>query len=194
MPSLAWQNWVGVRAAALDDLEAVHRALRGTRPGVRTATQQVNQAYALLLAAHFQAFCRDLPTECVDALVPSLAYPAGHALVRRLLLLDRNLDRGNPNPGNIGSDFGRLGVPFWTDVLAHRTQNAARRRFLQDLCEWRNAVAHQDFAPGMLRGGRAAVTLTQVQTWRRACEGLALSFDEVLHAHLEAMAGVSPWT
>jgi hypothetical protein len=112
MPSLAWQNWVGVRAAALDDLEAAHRALRGTRPGVRTATQQVNQAYALLLAAHFLAFCRDLHTECVDALVPSLAFPAGHALVRRLLLLDRKLDRGNPNPGNIGADFGRLGPHF----------------------------------------------------------------------------------
>ena len=53
MPSLAFQTWAGVRAAALDDIESAHRALRGTGLGVRAATQQVNYSYTLMLSAQF---------------------------------------------------------------------------------------------------------------------------------------------
>jgi hypothetical protein len=34
------------------------------------------------------------------------------------LLFGRMLDRGNPNAGNIGSDFNRLGLAFWSLVDA----------------------------------------------------------------------------
>src|SRR6267378_4090028 len=183
MPSLAFQSWVSSRAVALDDIESAHRALRGSRPGVRAATQQVNQALAVMLSAQFQAFCRELHTECVDHLLAGVLDPRLRALARVSLLLGRKLDRGNPNPGNIGSDYERLGITFWASVTAYRSQNTARRASLQDLNEWRNAIVHQDFAAGMLRGGRASLTLVQVQAWRRACEGLGNSFDEVMRLH-----------
>jgi hypothetical protein len=35
--------------------------------------------------------------------------------------------------------------------------------------------------------------LAEVQDWRRACDGLARSFDKVLRAHLLAATGGAPW-
>src|SRR5437870_518257 len=69
MPSRSWRHWHSVRARELDEVEAAHTAIGGSGPGRRTATQQINRAYAVLLASQFQGFCRDLHTECVDYLV-----------------------------------------------------------------------------------------------------------------------------
>ena len=111
MPSVALQDWTAVRCAvALDEIENAHRSVGGTGPGRRYATQHLNQAYAVLLAAQFQACCRDLHTECVSFLVRRVAIPTFQARLRAELLWNRKLDRGNPNPGNIGADFARLGV------------------------------------------------------------------------------------
>ena len=49
MPSIAFQDWSTVRAASLDEIENAHRAVSGTGPGRRYVTQQINQAYAVLL-------------------------------------------------------------------------------------------------------------------------------------------------
>jgi hypothetical protein len=68
MPSLSWQQWVTTRARDLDDIEAAHRSVGGTVRGRRFATEQINHAYAVLLASQFQSFCRDLHTECVHFL------------------------------------------------------------------------------------------------------------------------------
>lgn len=193
MPSAAFQDWSTVRATSLNEVENAHRSVGGTGPGRRYATQQINQAYAVLLASQFQAFCRDLHTECVNHLVAPVPSPDLRDMYRSGLVLNRKLDRGNPNPGNIGSDFNRLDLLFWPQVDAHRPNNPTRRELLELLNEWRNAIAHQDFAPAMLRGGRPALQLAQVQGWRKACEVLAPSFDEVMHAHIWAKTGIAPW-
>lgn len=193
MPSLAFQHWATVRVAALDEIENAHQSVGGTGPGRRTATQQINQAYAVLLSAQFQAFCRDLHVETADHLVATIADLDLRVLFHVSLLSNRKLDRGNPNVGNIGADFGRFRLQFWPCVDAQRAQNPQRRELLEALNEWRNAIAHQDFAPGMLKGGRAALPLAQVQAWRKACEMLARSFDEVLRVHLHVRTGVFPW-
>ena len=65
-------------------------------------------------------------------------------------MANRNLDRGNANPGTIGSDFNRLGVEFWTRVYADYPRNDRRRELLENLSAWRNAIAHQDFEPAKL--------------------------------------------
>jgi hypothetical protein len=72
MPSVALQDWLSVRAVALDEIENAHRRVGGTGPGRRYATQHLNQAYAVMLTAQFQAFCRDLHTECAYFLVPAV--------------------------------------------------------------------------------------------------------------------------
>jgi hypothetical protein len=193
MPSNALQAWLGPRAADLDELENAHRAIGGTGPGRRTATQQINQAYAVLLSSQFQAFCRELHTECADHLLAPIADPNLRVMLRNNLLLARRLDRGNPSVENIGADFSRFGLTFWAVVDAHRTQNRQRKILLEELMDWRNAIAHHDFRPAMVRGGRPALQLARVQAWRRGCEMLALSFDDVMRTHIQTMTGVAPW-
>jgi hypothetical protein len=102
------------------------------------------------------------------------------------------LDRGNPNPGNIGSDFNRFGLAFWHEVDHQDSRNAARQVLLVELNEWRNAIAHQDFNPAVL-GGSTRLPLVQVKAWRNACHGLAIAFDTVMHDWLQSLTGTAPW-
>ncbi len=192
MPSVALQTWTTARALALDEIEHAHRSVGGTGPGRRYATQHLNQAYAVLLAAQFQAFCRDLHTESVDSLVTGVAIPAFQDRLHAELLWNRKLDRGNPNPSNLGADFARLGLGLWSAVEAVDARNAARKAQLEELNVWRNAIAHQDFDPAIL-GGSVKLPLVKVRGWRSACNGLADSFDEVLRRFILGLTGTSPW-
>ena len=155
--------------------------------------QQINQAYAVLLAAQFQGFCRDLHSECADHFVAGVADPDLREMLRKNLLFGRRMDRGNSNPSNLGADFRRFNFEFWALVEVHRPQNRVRKAALDKMNEWRNAIAHQTFAPPMLKAGRPNLTLAQVQAWRKACDGLAYSFDEVLRGHLQTLTGAIPW-
>jgi hypothetical protein len=147
----------------------------------------------MLLSAQFQGFCRDLHSECVKFLVRPVADPDLREMLFNNLLFGRRLDRGNPNRGTIGADFNRLGLEFWPRVDVHRPENSARGTALEELSEWRNAIAHQDFSTSMLRAGRPSLTLAQVRVWRKACDGLARSFDEVMRDHLSLLTGSAPW-
>ena len=193
MPSLAFQDWSARRAAALDEIEHAHRSVGGAGPGRRTLTQQINQAYAVLLSSQFQGFCRDLHTECAYHLVAAIVSPVLKATYRRNLLFARKLDTGNPNSGNLGSDFNRLGLSFWPAVDGDHPRNPRRRGALERLNRWRNAIAHSAFAPDMHRGGRPSLHLSEVQDWRRACDGLARSFDNVMRAHVLSVTGTALW-
>jgi hypothetical protein len=165
----------------------------GTGPGRRYATQQVNQAHAVLLASQFQGFCRDLHIECVGHLLRLLAPPAAlRPVLRAELSRGRRLDRGNANPDSLRQDFDRLGIEFWPEVERYDPRNAARRAMLERLNQWRNAIVHQDLEPAKL-GGSTTLRLAQVRQWRRACHRLARSFDAVLHRHLLTQTGVAPW-
>jgi predicted Rdx family selenoprotein len=192
MPSVALQDWTAVRAVALDEIENAHRSVGGTGPGRRYATQHLNQAYAVLLAAQFQAFCRNLHTECVNSLVPSVAISAFRLRLHAELLWNRKLDRGNPNPSNLGADFARLGVNLWSAVEVSDARNPVRKAQLEELNLWRNAIAHQDFDPALL-GRSGTLTLARVRAWRGVCNGLAESFDEVMRLFLLGLTGMSPW-
>jgi hypothetical protein len=190
---VSWQTWSVRRAADLDEIENAHRSVGGTGRGRRVVTQQINQAYGVLLSSHFQAFCRDLHTECAEHLVAPIALGDLRKAMLTNLLFGRKLDQGNPNPGNIGSDFNRLQLPFWSLVDTENLRNRQRRQLLEEVNNWRNAIAHQAFASAMLKGARTALQLMQVQGWRRACEGLAKSFDVVLHGHVRLLTGSPPW-
>jgi hypothetical protein len=108
------------------------------------------------------------------------------------LSLNHKLDRGNPNAGNIGSDFHQLGVRIWPRMTAVASRNAQRQQLLDELVEWRNAIAHQNFDPARL-GGTVVLRLERVRSWRGACEALARSMDQVLQSHLGNLLGILPW-
>ncbi|HEX5725019.1 MAG TPA: HEPN domain-containing protein [Longimicrobiaceae bacterium] len=191
MPSRSLRAWESSGRRALDEIESAHQAVGGLRRGRRYATQQINQAYAVLLSSQFQRFCRDLHSEAVDHLIRqstlALVAPLFLSLVR-----GRKLDVGNPNPGNIGSDFGRLGLEFWERVRALDPRSKQRQERLEELIVWRNAVAHQDFTRPVL-GGRTSVRIDDVRRWRRTCEQLAVAFDSVMRVYLTEITGTSPW-
>src|SRR4029077_4583141 len=107
MPAVSLERWRTERLAALDELQVAHRSVGGTGRGRRPTTQQINHAYAVLLSSQFQGFCRDLHNECIGLLVRWITLIGLRDAFERVLLLNRKLDTGNPNPGNIGSDFDR---------------------------------------------------------------------------------------
>jgi hypothetical protein len=100
---------------------------------------------------------------------------------------NRKLDAGNPNPGNLGSDFARLGLGLWVEMNRNDPRTATRQLKLEKLSRWRNAIAHQDFSRASeldLGGGRLTLRLQDVSGWRSACEGLAATLDEVVLTHV----------
>lgn len=154
--------------------------------------QQMNQAYVVLLLSQFQLFCRDLHEECVEYLVGQLAAQPYHGILNIRFMEGRKLDSGNPNPGNIGSDFGRLGVKVWLELRQLGTRGQTHHRELEMLNHWRNAIAHQDFRNPELRG-RTTIQRTQLRRWRSACNRLAVDIDKVMHAYLSSLTGTPPW-
>lgn len=191
MPSNSLLRWNGERVDALDEIENAHVMVGGSERGRRYATQQINYSYAALLSSHFQGFCRDLHSECVDqvvAIVPAHVQQS----VRAAFLRNRSLTRGNPHPGAIGSDFDRLGVHLWTEVYALSAKNERRRDLLQELIDWRNAIAHQDFDP-VAPGGHPTLHLAKVRAWRSAVNALAHHFDQAMYNYLQRLLGAAPW-
>jgi hypothetical protein len=191
MPSNSLRLWRTARRRELDEVEAAHASVGGSGPGRRSATLQLNYSYALLLSANFQGFCRDLHTEAANYLVAWLTTSPFQPTLREFFISNRKLDTGNPNPGNIGSDFARFGPNFlfWGAVKTLSSKNIARRAKLDEMNLWRNAIAHQDFSrlPGR------NLRLERVRSWRRACDRLALEFDRVINSQLVFATNTVPW-
>lgn len=156
------------------------------------ATLRLTQGYVLLLSAQFQRFCRDLHSESFAWILRHHMMPPGvEAALLTALASGRALDRGNPSPKNIRDDFLSICPTFWQDVGQHDARNASRRKKLELLNEWRNAIAHHDFTRANASSER--IWLKSVQGWRSACDGLAVSFDAVVGASLARLVGAPPW-
>lgn len=190
MPSRSLQRWQTIASAALDQVEDAHAAVGGVAPGRRYTTMQVNHSCVMLLSSHFQGFCRNLHTEAVEYLIQGVAPPALRLILRADLTRGRKLDHGNPNPGNLGADFGRLGMRLWPSVHALGVRNQQRNDHLEKMSKWRNAIAHQDFGPNL---DPPSVQLRHIRRWRSVCEVLAMHFDRVVAAHIQTVTGARPW-
>lgn len=180
---------------ALDEIELAHRAVGGLGPGRRHATREINHAYAVMLASQFQRFCRDLHSEAVPPLISVAAPPLLGDMLRTRLLQGRKLDVGNASPSNLGSDFGRFGFQFWDAMKRVDKRNGERQKRLEQLNEWRNAIAHQSF----VRAGKSPLQpvpplhIRHVRSWRSACNALARSMDVVVSTRIGAVVGTPPW-
>ena len=71
-------------------------------------------------------------------------------------------------------------------------EERCRRELLQQLIDWRNAIAHQDFAP-VAPGGIPTLHLVRVRAWRSAVNALARSFDQAMYNYLQGVVGTVPW-
>ena len=192
MASAALAKWQKQRATSLNEMEGAHRHIGGSGRGRRFATQQVNRAYAVLLSSEFQGFCRDLYIESSIVLADCITPQALQPVVKAEFRLHLKLERGNPNPGNIGSDFNRLGLDLWKILKSRYVHNNTRQKYLEELNVWRNAIAHNDFTDPKLNGN-TEIYLSWVRGWRRACDQLASEMDIVLSDHLRQFSGMAPW-
>jgi hypothetical protein len=192
MPSPALTAWSTSSAAALSQQEAAHRAVGGTRAGRRTNTLQLNYAYVLLLSAHFQAYCRGLHSDSTQMLVEAID-PGIGAVLDTNLSFRRQLDSGNAQPAALGIDFNRFDFFFWREVETADARNKARRRKLEALNVWRNAIAHHDIEHRRADLHPREITLDACRSWRGALNGLANSFDRVLADQLATLIGSRPW-
>src|SRR5262245_56159492 len=137
--------------------------------------QESLQGYVMLVSGHFQGFCRDLYTECAQicaAVVP----PGLLTTIQAQCAAELKLNSGNPTVENIRRDFERFG--FLLDLAAADPANPTRLTHLGHLNYWRNAVAHQKATPPP-PGVPATLVLADIQAWRRSCDGLATSLDNI---------------
>jgi hypothetical protein len=78
------------------------------------------------------------------------------------------------------------------EVYALDARNERRRELLQELVDWRNAIAHQDFDP-VAPGGSPTLQLGRVRGWRSAVNALTRYFDQAMYNYLQALLGAAPW-
>jgi hypothetical protein len=187
--SRALAVWKSDRSLALDEFEEIHKSLASKTSGIRIARLQINQAYALMLSGQFQGFCRDLHIEAIDHFSGLIQPQPLEGVIQLLMKEGRKLDSGNPNPGNLGSDFNRFGLKFWDEVLAYSPSMKGHKIELEVFNGYRNEIAHQKFNLGK----PIAITHSQVKAWRKSCDVLATAFDATLGSHLMKMTSIAPW-
>src|SRR5438128_441595 len=95
MPSNALRQWQTTQAGELDRMEEAHQTIGGSAPGRRWRLQHLNDAYIVLLAAHFQSFCRNLHSEAASAFAAATRPATAQIAVLTAMQADRKLDRGN---------------------------------------------------------------------------------------------------
>lgn len=198
MTSQALTKWRSTRSQQLDELLSAHANTCGTGPGRRYATEQLNFAYLVAVAAQFQGFCRDLHSESVSvfaAVAPPIA-----TILHLTLTKNRRLDSGNANEATIAEDFGRIGMEDFWDLVGAQGGAAltkARRKRLEQMNMWRNAIAHNNFEQYQSRvdklDGRLRPRLVEGKRCRVACDQLAEQMARAVAAFLTPIAGAAPW-
>lgn len=194
---MALTHWRGERTRALDDLILARRAVAARA----AAVEQVDRAHLVLLAAHFQGFCRDLHTEVVNAVVGAITPAAARTVVRLSLSPGPGLSRGNARPEVLTRDFGMLGLAdLWNRLRAVDPAVAGGQQVLNELYAWRNAIAHDDFSTPFFRHRERVHVVTstrvgagEVEHFRAVCDRLCTALDSVAGRHVEGLVGRKPW-
>lgn len=196
MASRALVDWQTDACAAFDEIENAHRAVGGTRPGRRFVTRQLNYAYVTLLAARFQGFARTLHSQTAD----EIALAGTHSVAYSVLLFEsltsgRLLDRQNAYPVAVAKDFERFGVDIWEQVDAMRSGNDERRKKLEALITWRNAIAHHDIDSKLSKGALdpTRINFDTCKAWRRALSVLSVGLDQAAADRCEELGIARPW-
>lgn len=198
MPSKALAHWQATSRLKLDEFENAHISVSGGGGrGRRYATEQLNHAYLVGVAAQFQRFCRDLHSEASQHLAAVVAMNRDvQTIFLSALTTGRKLDAGNAHPSSLGSDFKRLGIRLNEELHAASRLNRRRLLRLEQLNVWRNAIAHQDFnfsieEQNLIRGTQPQLRF--VRTWRHGCNELAEQLDSVVGAYVSRVVGTPPW-
>jgi hypothetical protein len=196
MPSHALIRWQTDRLPRIRLVDAQNAALAAHVPPDPQLVDENLRGYVMLLAAHFQGYCRDLHTECVQS-AASAVPPAMRFMLQSVCQAARELDGKNAKYESIKADFERFDFSL-TDALTVdpvlpapvRSANAAHITRINHLNAWRNYAAHQNQFPPKAGGPLAFAT---VRDWLSACEGFASELDRVMYNELHRLTGAAPW-
>lgn len=193
MTSVAKGEWATTAKARLDELEAIHTRAHGAKRGRRWGTEQLNRSLFVVLVAQFQTYCRDLHDEAVDVYVGA-ANPHQEAILRKLVTQNRDLDRKNPRPGALGSDFARLGIELVPKLKAVSQEVTDAVDGLEVLVDFRNAVAHgnESALAAAVATGQIKPTLVSYRSHRRTLDQLVGTMDQVASAELANELHIAP--
>jgi hypothetical protein len=186
VPSIALQHWQMDRRARLTEIEAHCAATAALVPPNVLLAEESLRGYTMLLSGHFQGFCRDLYTECMQVFAAHVA-PAHKASVQAQFTTELKLNSNNPTVETIRKDFERFDFPL---DFAADPANGVRVTHLGHMNKWRNAVAHQKAG---VPPGIPLLTLAGVQSWRLSCDGLAIWLDGILYNEMHRILGAAPW-
>lgn len=187
MPSHALVNWQTFGLIRLGEIE--QQCSTSVTTGPSGLAEENLRGYVMHLSAHFQKVCRDLYSECVQALLVVVPQGAQHALQLQAMS-DIQLLVGNPKYETICHDFDRFGVAI-RDELKADPANALRITHLGQLNTWRNYCAHRKQIPPVGAGG--PLTIRQIHTWQDSCNGLVTSIDGIMYNELTKLTGSRPW-
>jgi hypothetical protein len=187
MPSAALLKWQNERRPSLAEIDTQCAASVAAVPANLALIDENHRAYVLLLAAHFQGFCRDLHTESAQ-LIASKVRPSLEILFQSQFSARRELDRGNANARSIITDFSRFGFGMKTQ-LNGIAGAVALKADLHTLNLWRNAAAHHN--PSLPPGG--PLTIALIRGWRNSCALLATAIDNILYTQLRARLRRQSW-
>ena len=191
MPSNALRDWQADRLPRLHLVDAQCAAAVANAAATPALADENLRGYVVLLAAHFQGFCRDLHSECARAAGVALnLLPAMGVLVQGVLVAERRLDGGNASFEALTADFDRFAFDSGAALAAAHPDGPQRITRLGHLNKWRNYAAHQKKTAPQTAG---TLDLPSIRQWRDACDGLAASLDGVLYNQLVTLTGVAPW-
>lgn len=188
MPSNALLSWRNDRLVRLNQVEAQCAAVLALAPPNPALADENLRGYVMLLSAHFQGFCRDLHTECVQTAALAVA-PSLRVLIQAQGLASRDLDATNPRYATLRKDFTRFGFDPHA-ALSANPANLPRITHLDHLNAWRNYAAHHKTT--MPPDGGPFVLAT-VRGWQDSCDGLATELDRLMYNQLQALTGAPPW-
>jgi hypothetical protein len=187
MPSQALLDWQRDRMPRLDEVDAQCATTFVAVPPSRLADENL-RGYVMLLSAHFQGFCRELHSECIQ-IATTFVPPAMQYLFQAQCVAGRELNRANPQFETIRKDFERFGFNL-NAALAASPANATRITHIGHLNSWRNYAAHHKKSMPTAGG---PFTLATVQGWRNSCDGLATELDGIMYNQLQMALGKAPW-
>jgi hypothetical protein len=187
MPSAALLKWQTDRLPNLIHVDTQCAASVAAIPANAALVEENYRGYVLLLAAHFQGFCRDLHTECAQ-IIASKVRASLEILFQSQFSARRELDRANASAKSIIEDFSRFGFAMKAQ-LDGMAGAAVLKKDLHDLNEWRNAAAHHNTT---LPAGRP-LSVPLIQGWRNSCNSLATALDSILYTQLKARLRREPW-
>jgi len=195
--SVAYLTWHGQRQSRIDQLLQAHQTIRGSGPGRRWRTEQLNWALTFRLAGEFQGYARELHDLAVDHFVDVVAQSNSRLanVIRTRMTRERMLDKGNAHPGSLGEDFGRLGMTLWPTLEVAHPLAGVWNKDLTALNEARNAIAHvEEGRLVRLRQDGYPITLATTRRWKRSLDGLVETMDDVVSDYLDLLLGAGrPW-